>query len=130
MGHIPTMFIGDMFRIIFILYFMFSMSWELSLVTIAVLPFLFYATFWFKEKVRVSFLKVRDQVSNLNSFVQEHINGMDVVQLFNREKKQRDKFKEINQGHKDAHIETIFYFSIFWPLVEVFASFAMALIVW
>ncbi|HCD53179.1 MAG TPA: antibiotic ABC transporter ATP-binding protein [Balneolaceae bacterium] len=122
--------IGDMFRIIFILYFMFSMSWELSLVTIAVLPFLFYATFWFKEKVRVSFLKVRDQVSNLNSFVQEHINGMDVVQLFNREKKQRDKFKEINQGHKDAHIETIFYFSIFWPLVEVFASFAMALIVW
>lgn len=122
--------IGDMFRIVFILYFMFSMSWELSLVTIAVLPILFYATFWFKEKVRVSFLKVRDEISNLNSFVQEHINGMDVVQLFNREEKQQEKFSKINADHREAHIETIFYFSIFWPLVEVLASFAMALIVW
>lgn len=122
--------IGDLFRIIFILYFMISMNWELSIVTIAVLPILFYATFWFKEKVRVSFLKVRDQISNLNSFVQEHINGMDVVQLFNREKKQLDKFKNINANHREAHVETIFYFSIFWPIVEVFSSFAMALIVW
>lgn len=122
--------IGDMFRIIFILFFMFSMNWELSIVTIAVLPILFYATFWFKEKVRVAFLKVRDQISNLNSFVQEHINGMDVVQLFNREKKQQAKFEKINADHKAAHVETIFYFSIFWPLVEVFSSFAMALIVW
>jgi len=122
--------IGDMFRIVFILYFMFSMNWELSLVTIAVLPILFYATFWFKEKVRVAFLNVRDQISNLNSFVQEHINGMDVVQLFNREKKQQDKFKKINANHREAHVETIFYFSIFWPLVEVFSSFSMALIVW
>lgn len=122
--------IGDMFRIIFILYFMFSMNWELSLVTIAVLPVLFYATFWFKEKVRVAFLNVRDQISNLNSFVQEHINGMDIVQLFNREKKQQEKFKKINAAHREAHVETIFYFSIFWPLVEVFSSFAMALIVW
>ncbi|RNC80143.1 MAG: ABC transporter ATP-binding protein [Balneola sp.] len=122
--------IGDLFRIIFILYFMFSMNWELSIVTIAVLPVLFYATFWFKEKVRVAFLKVRDQIANLNSFVQEHINGMDVVQLFNREKKQLKKFKAINNDHKEAHVETIFYFSIFWPIVEVFSSFAMALIVW
>ena len=122
--------IGDLFRIIFILYFMFSMNWELSLVTIAILPVLFYATFWFKERVRVSFLKVRDQISHLNSFVQEHINGMKVVQLFNREQYQHEKFKKINQDHKEAHVETIFYFSIFWPLVEVLASFAMALIVW
>ena len=122
--------IGDLFRIFFILYFMFSMNWELSLVTIAILPVLFYATFWFKERVRVSFLKVRDQISHLNSFVQEHINGMKVVQLFNREQYQHEKFQKINQKHKEAHIETIFYFSIFWPLVEVFASFAMALIVW
>tara|TARA_B100000575_G_scaffold163450_1_gene130594 strand:+ start:18559 stop:20331 length:1773 start_codon:yes stop_codon:yes gene_type:complete len=122
--------IGDLFRIIFILYFMISMNWELSLVTIAILPVLFYATFWFKERVRVSFLKVRDQISYLNSFVQEHINGMKVVQLFNREQYQHEKFQKINQKHKEAHVETIFYFSIFWPLVEVFASFAMALIVW
>jgi ATP-binding cassette subfamily B protein len=122
--------IGDMFRIIFILYFMFSMNWELSLVTIAILPVLFYVTFWFKEKVRVAYLHVRDQISNLNSFVQEHINGMDIVQLFNREDKQIEKFKKINAAHKEAHLETVFYFSIFWPIVEIFSSFSMALIVW
>ncbi len=122
--------IGDMFRIIFILYFMFSMNWELSLVTLTVLPILFYATFWFKAKVRATFLEVRDKIAQLNSFVQEHINGMDVVQLFNREEKQQEKFKKINAGHRDAYIETIFYFAIFWPIVEVTASLAMALIVW
>lgn len=122
--------IGDMFRIIFILYFMFSMNWELSLVTLTVLPILFYATFWFKAKVRVTFLEVRDKIAQLNSFVQEHINGMDVVQLFNREKKQQEQFKKINAGHRDAYIETIFYFAIFWPIVEITASLAMALIVW
>ncbi|MEX0609010.1 MAG: ABC transporter ATP-binding protein [Balneolaceae bacterium] len=122
--------VGDMFRIIFILYFMFSMNWELSLVTIAVLPILFYATFWFKAKVRTSFLEVRDKIAQLNSFVQEHINGMDVVQLFNREKRQSQKFEKINAGHRKAYIETIFYFAIFWPIVEVVASLAMALIVW
>ena len=122
--------IGDMFRIFFILYFMFSMSWELSLVAISVLPILFYATFVFKAKVRTSFLKVRDQIAHLNSFVQEHINGMAVVQLFNKEEREREKFKDINAGHRDAYIETIFYFAIFWPLVEIIASLAMALVIW
>lgn len=122
--------IGDMFRIFFILYFMFSMSWELSLVAISVLPILFYATFVFKAKVRVSFLNVRDQISRLNSFVQEHINGMAIVQLFNKEEREREKFKDINAAHRDAYIETIFYFAIFWPLVEIIASLAMALVIW
>ncbi|MEO1021922.1 MAG: ABC transporter ATP-binding protein [Bacteroidota bacterium] len=122
--------IGDLFRIVFILYFMFSMNWELTLVTIAVLPMLFYATFWFKAKVRVAFLEVRDQIAKLNSFVQEHISGMDVVQLFNGEKKQFDKFEKINAGHREAHVETIFYFAIFWPFVEIISSLAMALVVW
>lgn len=122
--------IGDMFRIFFILYFMFSMSWELSLVAISVLPILFYATFVFKAKVRVSFLNVRDQISRLNSFVQEHINGMAIVQLFNKEERERERFKDINAAHRDAYIETIFYFAIFWPLVEIIASLAMALVIW
>jgi len=121
---------GDLFRIFFILYFMLMMSWELTLISILVLPVLFYATFWFKSKVRVSFLDVRDQIARLNSFVQEHINGMAVVQLFNREKKQQQKFEGINASHKSAHINTIFYFAIFWPFVEVLASLAMALVVW
>jgi ATP-binding cassette, subfamily B, multidrug efflux pump len=122
--------IGDLFRIFFILYFMLVMSWELTVISILVLPVLFYATFWFKGKVRVAFLNVRDQIARLNSFVQEHINGMSVVQLFNREKKQQERFESINADHRNAHLKTIFYFSIFWPLVEVLASLAMALVVW
>lgn len=122
--------IGDLFRIFFILYFMLSMSWELTLVSILVLPVLFYATFWFKGKVRIAYLEVRDQIARLNSFVQEHINGMSVVQLFNREKKEKEKFVGINADHRKAHVKTIFYFSIFWPVIEVLASLAMALVVW
>ncbi|MEX0823097.1 MAG: ABC transporter ATP-binding protein [Balneolaceae bacterium] len=122
--------IGDLFRIFFILFFMLSMSWELTIIAILVLPVLFYSTFWFKGKVRVAFLEVRDQIARLNSFVQEHINGMSVVQLFNREEKEKERFSSINADHRKAHIRTIFYFSIFWPVVEVLASLAMALVVW
>lgn len=122
--------IGDLFRIFFILGFMLMMSWELTIVSVLVLPILFYATFWFKGKVRVAFLDVRDQIARLNSFVQEHINGMAIVQLFNRERKEKERFESINADHRRAHIDTIFYFSIFWPVVEVLASLAMALVVW
>lgn len=122
--------IGDLFRIFFILGFMLMMSWELTIVSILVLPILFYSTFWFKSKVRVAFLNVRDQISRLNSFVQEHINGMVVVQLFNREEKEKERFESINNDHRKAHLDTIFYFSIFWPVVEMLASVAMALVVW
>lgn len=122
--------IGDLFRIVFILSFMLAMSWELTIISILVLPVLFYSTFWFKNKVRVAFLNVRDQVSRLNSFIQEHIAGMAVIQLFNREKREGETFRSLNADHRDAHVQTIFYFSIFWPIVEVLASFAMALVVW
>ena len=122
--------VGDLFRIFFILGFMLMMSWELTIVSILVLPVLFYSTFWFKSKVRVAFLNVRDQISRLNSFVQEHINGMVVVQLFNREEKEKERFESINNDHRQAHLDTIFYFSIFWPVVEMLASVAMALVVW
>ena len=122
--------IGDLFRIVFILTFMLMMSWELTLISILVLPILFYSTFWFKNKVRAAFLEVRDQISTLNSFIQEHISGMAVVQLFNRENTEKERFKKINADHRDAHVRSIFYFSIFWPVVEVLASIAMALVVW
>lgn len=122
--------IGDLFRIFFILYFMLVMSWELTIVAILVLPVLFYTTFWFRNKVRVAFLDVRDQIARVNSFVQEHISGIAIVQLFNREETEQKKFEKINRDHRSAHLKTIFYFSIFWPFVEVLASFAMALVVW
>ncbi|MFH5885040.1 ABC transporter ATP-binding protein [Halalkalibaculum sp. DA3122] len=122
--------VGDLFRIFFILYFMFSMSWELTLVSISVLPILFYVTFWFKAKVRVAFLNVRDQVARMNSFVQEHINGMDIVQLFNKEERERERYHSINREHREAHIDTIFYYAIFWPAIEVISSLALALVIW
>lgn len=122
--------IGDLFRIFFILYFMFSMSWQLTLVAISVLPILFYATFWFRSKVRGAFLNVRDQIARVNSFVQEHLSGMAIVQLFNREEEEQQRFGKINAAHRGAHVDTIFYFAIFWPVVEVIASIAMGLVIW
>lgn len=122
--------VGDLFRIVFILWFMLVMSWELTLVSILVLPLLFYATFLFRARVRGAFLEVRDQIARLNSFVQEHIQGMAIVQLFNRQKKQEEKFESINASHRKAHIRTVFYFALFWPVVEVLASLAMALVIW
>lgn len=122
--------IGDLFRIFFIIAFMFSMSWELSLASLSVLPLLVYATFWFKARVRVAFLNVRDQISRLHSFIQEHIGGISIVQLFGREAHEARKFKSINRDHTGAHIKTIFYFALFWPAVEVIASLAMALVIW
>lgn len=122
--------IGDLFRIFFIFYFMITMSWELSLVALSMIPVLFYATFWFKSKVRIAFLNVRDQIARLHSFIQEHIGGMSIVQLFGREKQEAEKFEKINAEHTEAHIKTIFYFSIFWPIVEVLSSIGMALVIW
>ncbi len=122
--------VGDLFRIFFILYFMFTTNWKLTLVTISVLPILFYATFWFRSKVRGAFLDVRDQIARVNSFVQEHLSGMAIVQLFNREDEEKSRFKDINEAHKSAHMDTIFYFAIFWPVVEIIASTAMALVIW
>lgn len=122
--------IGDVFRIIFILVFMFILSWELTVISLVTLPLLIYSTIVFKRLVRVAFLDVRDQIARLNSFVQEHISGMSVVQLYNRQKHEFERFKTINADHRKAHITTIFYFSIFWPVVEVLSSIAMALVLW
>lgn len=122
--------IGDVFRIIFILVFMFILSWELTIISLLTLPLLIYSTIIFKRLVRVAFLDVRDQIARLNSFVQEHINGMSIVQLYNRQKQEYERFKSINSDHRKAHITTIFYFSIFWPVVEVLSSIAMALVLW
>jgi ATP-binding cassette, subfamily B, multidrug efflux pump len=122
--------IGDIFRIVFILFFMFMLSWELTIVSLITLPLLIYSTLIFKRLVRDAFLEVRDQIARLNSFIQEHINGMSIVQLYNRQKYEFKRFTSINADHKEAHITTIFYFSIFWPVVEVLSSVAMALVLW
>lgn len=121
---------GDMLQIIFILAFMFSMNWKLSLVSLSVLPILIWAGYWFKEMVRKSFEEVRTEVTRLNTFVQEHIQGMQIVQIFNREQKELESFKEINKRHRDANIRSVFYYSVFFPVVEIVAAASTALIVW
>jgi ATP-binding cassette subfamily B protein len=121
---------GDLLQIVFILSFMFYLDWQLTLVSLSVLPFLFYAGYVFKESVRKSFEEVRTEVAKLNTFVQEHIQGMQIVQIFNREEKEFERFKQINKRHRDANIRSVFYYSVFFPVVEIIAAVSTALIVW
>lgn len=121
---------GDLLQIVFILIFMFTSNWKLALVSLSVLPFLLYAGYVFKEKVRISFEDVRTQVAKLNTFVQEHIQGMQIVQIFNRNEQEFEKFKVINAEHRAANIRSVLYYSVFFPVVEIIAAFSTALIVW
>ncbi len=121
---------GDLLQIVFILIFMFTSNWKLSLVSLSVLPFLLYAGYVFKEKVRISFEDVRTQVARLNTFVQEHIQGMQIVQIFGRQAQEFKKFEEINTEHKVANIKSVMYYSVFFPVVEIISAVSTALIVW
>jgi ATP-binding cassette subfamily B protein len=122
--------IGDSLQIIVILILMLSTDWKLSLVSLSVLPFLMYAGYVFKESVKASFEDVRNQVARLNTFVQEHITGMQIVQIFNREDAEYKKFESINKSHRDANIKSVFYYSVFFPIVEVISAISIGLIVW
>ncbi len=121
---------GDILQIVFLLCMMFYSDWKLTFVSLSVLPILLYAGYVFKEKVRISFEDVRTQVARLNTFVQEHIQGMQIVQIFNREEKEFEKFKLINKEHRDANIRSVFYYSVFFPVVEIVAAVSTGLIVW
>lgn len=121
---------GDVLQIIFILSLMLYTDWKLTLISLTVLPLLMYAGYVFKEKVRVSFEDVRNQVAKLNTFVQEHLQGISIVQLFNRERHEYEKFKQINAKHRDANIRSVFYYSVFFPVVEILSAAATGLVVW
>ena len=122
--------LGDLFKLIFIAWFMFSLDWQLALVTISVMPIMIYATFWFKRRVRDAYRDTRKQVARINSFLQEHVTGMRIVQLFGREEEEMNRFTGINDDHRQAHIKTIFYFALFWPMVDLVASAALGLVIW
>jgi ATP-binding cassette subfamily B protein len=122
--------IGDILQILFILIMMLVMSWKLTLVSLATLPLLFLSTYIFKEKVKVAFNEVRNAVSNLNSFVQEHVTGMSVVQIFTAEKREYEAFKEINNEHKKSNIRSVLYYSIYFPVAEVIQATGIGLLVW
>ena len=121
---------GDVMLMLMILGVMFFFNWKLSLVTLSVFPFLLATSWIFKEKVKVSFQDVRQQVARLNAFLQEHITGMNIVQIFHREEKELNRFHEINAKHRDANIRSVLYYSIFFPVIEIFSAIAVALIVW
>lgn len=127
-GLIPI--IADLLSIISILLFMFGVDWKLSLISLAPFPILIIATYFFKESVNKSFIKVRNAVAALNAFVQEHLTGMAIVQAFAAEKKEFGKFKEINKQHRNANIQAIFAYSVFFPVVEIVLAVSIGLLVW
>ena len=122
--------IGDLLRIVFIAALMFYLNWVLALVTLCVMPLMVWITFWFRKRVRVQYREARNQVSRLNSFIQEHVTGMSIVQLFNREDEERRRFESINDDHRSAWIQTIFYYAIFWPSIQIISNIAIAGVLW
>lgn len=124
------MIISDVLKMIVVLIFMLYMNWELSMIVILAMPLLVYATRIFQIKMKGAFEEVRTQVANLNTFVQERVTGMKIVQLFSREKIEYEKFKIINDKHNKAWIKTVWYNSIFFPIADIISSFTLGLIVW
>ncbi|MFQ5797262.1 MAG: ABC transporter ATP-binding protein [Bacteroidota bacterium] len=125
-----VMVFSDLFIIVWILVFMFWMNWELALVTLSVIPFLVWGTLLFRKRAREAYRQVRIQVARINAFMQEHITGMNVVQIFNREEKTFEKFDRINAAHRNAYIRSIFYYAMFYPGVELVSAVAIGLIIW
>lgn len=124
------MIISDLLKMAVIAGFMLYQSWQLSLIVFIVLPFILYATRVFQKAMKVAFEDVRNQVANLNTFVQERITGMKIVQIFTREKTEYERFQEINKSHRKAWIKTVWYNSIFFPIAETAGAVATGLVVW
>ncbi|WP_158841159.1 ABC transporter ATP-binding protein [Polaribacter sp. L3A8] len=122
--------VSDILQMFAVAVLMFYLNWKLALIALAVLPILIYATNVFQKAIKATFQEVRNQVANLNGFVQERVAGMKIVQLFNREKVEYKNFMDINNKHKDAYVKTIWYFSIFFPIAEILSSIGIGLIVW
>ena len=124
------MIISDLLKMLVVLVFMFYMNWTLTWIVIVAMPILVIATRVFQRKMQVAFEEVRTQISNLNTFVQERVTGMKIVQLFNREEIEARKFSEINAKHNKAWIKTVWYNSIFFPIADIISSLTLAMVVW
>jgi len=125
-----VMVFSDVFTIGGILWFMFSMNWQLALISLSVLPLLFYATFLFRRKARDAYRDVRVQIARINAFMQEHLSGMMVDQIFGRERKSFNRFDSINAQHRDANVRSVLYYALFYPGVDLIGAVAVGLIVW
>ena len=121
---------SDLMKMVVILIFMFFMNWKLTWIVIVAMPILVFITRIFQRKMQVGFEEVRTQIANMNTFVQERVTGMKIVQLFNREEIEAEKFSEINQKHNKAWIKTILYNSIFFPIADIISSLTLGFIVW
>ncbi|MBC7930453.1 MAG: ABC transporter ATP-binding protein [Rubrivivax sp.] len=122
--------LGDVVMVFAIIGFMLWMDWRLTLVALVTVPLLFAATTWFRKHARRGYDLIRTKLARINSFLQEHISGAQTVQIFNREAKSFREFHDVNDDHRRAHVQTIFYYSVFFPLVDFIGSFGVALIIW
>lgn len=122
--------IGDLLKIITIIAYMFYKQWDLALITLVPVPILFMATSVFKKVIKKAFQEVREEVAKLNTFVQEHVTGMSIVQVFNREEVEMERFDEINKNHRNAHIKTVWAYSVFFPVVDILQAASISLLVW
>lgn len=122
--------VGDLLQLFVIIGVMFYIDWKLTLVTLSTFPFMLLSTYVFKEKIKVAFNRVRNAVSNLNTFVQEHITGMGIVQVFNSEEREYKKFEKINREHLDSNVRTVLYYSVYFPVAEIMGAISTGLLVW
>ncbi len=122
--------IGDLLTLTLIVGYMFYENWELTLVSLSTIPVLFWATRIFQRGIKTTFQEVRTQVAHLNTFAQEHLTGMSIIQIFNREEKEMKKFEDINRLHMKANIKSVWYYSIFFPVVELLSFTSIGLLVW
>ena len=121
---------GDIFLLVGIMAALAWMDWRLAAIAFAVLPLIAFVTQWFRTHVRESYRSVRTWIARINAFLQEHITGMSTVQLFRRERRSYQAFDEVNRGHRDANIDSIYYYSVFYPAIEVIGALSTALIIW
>jgi ATP-binding cassette subfamily B protein len=121
---------GDLLQLVFILIYMFYIDWKLTLISLSMLPLLVISTYIFKEKIKVTFNEVRSAVANLNTFVQEHLTGMSVVQIFGAEDREFKKFEAINNQHRKANVRSVLYYSVYFPVAEVISAIGTGLLVW
>jgi ATP-binding cassette, subfamily B, multidrug efflux pump len=122
--------VSDLLQLVFILTLMFITDWRLSLLSLSTIPLLLISTYIFKEKIKVAFNDVRNAVANLNTFVQEHISGMNIVQIFGSETREFEKFRQINEEHKQANMRSVLYYSVYFPVAEIIAAAGIGLLVW
>lgn len=120
----------DILKLVVIIGFMFYLDWKMALIVMIPIPILIYATRIFQRAVKRSFNDVRNEVSRINVFIQEHVTGMSIVQIFNRQKREQEKFDQINKEHRNAHIRGIWAYSVFFPLVELLSAASVSLMIW